>query len=146
MNVTGAAAEEDYMGFPRKEQQQTVLACVCDVRKPEQCQNVMTFFAEQNRATTTHRSSSSTPTAAALDILVNGAAGNFLAAAENLSPKGFQTVMAIDALGTFNMTTAAFPYLKKRSSEAVSLNHHHTAGGVCAGAGAVVCRYLWLLL
>jgi len=35
-----------------------------------------------------------------LDILVNNAAGNFLSNAADLSPKGFKTVMEIDALGT----------------------------------------------
>ncbi|GLI62686.1 hypothetical protein VaNZ11_005362 [Volvox africanus] len=47
-----------------------------------------------------------------LDVLVNCAAGNFLATAEELSPNGFKTVMEIDALGTFNMSRAAFPALK----------------------------------
>jgi peroxisomal 2,4-dienoyl-CoA reductase len=47
-----------------------------------------------------------------LDILVNGAAGNFLAAAKDISPRGFATVMAIDALGTFNMSHAAYGLLK----------------------------------
>lgn len=48
-----------------------------------------------------------------LDILVNGAAGNFLVAAEDLSPNGFKTVMDIDALGTFTMSHAAVNYLKQ---------------------------------
>jgi peroxisomal 2,4-dienoyl-CoA reductase len=43
-----------------------------------------------------------------LDILVNGAAGNFLAPAAQLSPNGFRTVMDIDACGTFNASRAAF--------------------------------------
>ncbi len=43
-----------------------------------------------------------------LDILVNGAAGNFLAPAAQLSPNGFKTVLEIDAMGTFNVTRAAF--------------------------------------
>ncbi|EFJ42344.1 hypothetical protein VOLCADRAFT_67136 [Volvox carteri f. nagariensis] len=47
-----------------------------------------------------------------LDVLVNCAAGNFLATAEELSPNGFKTVMEIDALGTFNTSRAAFPALK----------------------------------
>ncbi len=38
-----------------------------------------------------------------LDILVNGAAGNFLAKAGKLSLKGFKTVLEIDTIGTFNM-------------------------------------------
>jgi 2,4-dienoyl-CoA reductase [(3E)-enoyl-CoA-producing], peroxisomal len=49
-----------------------------------------------------------------LDILVNGAAGNFMALAENLSPNGFGTVVDIDLKGTFNVSRAAFPHLKQR--------------------------------
>lgn len=48
-----------------------------------------------------------------LDILINGAAGNFLVAPEDLSPNGFKTVMDIDALGTFTMCHAAVKYLKQ---------------------------------
>jgi peroxisomal 2,4-dienoyl-CoA reductase len=47
-----------------------------------------------------------------LNILVNCAAGNFLAVAEMLSPKGFRTVLDIDAVGTFTMCGACFPALK----------------------------------
>ncbi len=45
---------------------------------------------------------------ARLDILVNGAAGNFFCLAENLSPNGFGTVVDIDLKGTFNVSRAAF--------------------------------------
>lgn len=37
---------------------------------------------------------------------------SFLVTAEDLSTKGFQTVMEIDTIGTFNMCHAAFPQLK----------------------------------
>jgi 2,4-dienoyl-CoA reductase [(3E)-enoyl-CoA-producing], peroxisomal len=47
-----------------------------------------------------------------LDILVNGAAGNFVCAAESLSPNGFGAVVDIDLKGTFNVSRAAFPHLK----------------------------------
>ena len=43
-----------------------------------------------------------------IDIVVNSAAGNFLAPAAQLSPNGFRTVMDIDANGTFNVCRAAF--------------------------------------
>ena len=46
-----------------------------------------------------------------LDVLVNGAAGNFLAPAAALSAKGFKTVVDIDLLGSFNATKAAFDAL-----------------------------------
>eukprot|EP00042_Codosiga_hollandica_P041380 m.368380 g.368380 ORF g.368380 m.368380 type:complete len:294 (-) comp56101_c0_seq1:898-1779(-) len=54
-----------------------------------------------------------------LDILVNAAAGNFLANAHELSPKGFRTVMEIDTLGVFTMCHAAFPLLKAAGSAAI---------------------------
>ncbi len=44
-----------------------------------------------------------------LDILVNGAAGNFLAKAGELSIKGFRTVLDIDTIGTFNMCELFLP-------------------------------------
>ncbi len=43
-----------------------------------------------------------------LDVLVNGAAGNFLASAAKLSANGLRTVLEIDTIGTFNMSQAAF--------------------------------------
>ncbi len=54
-----------------------------------------------------------------LDILVNGAAGNFICLAENLSPNGFGTVVDIDLKGTFNVSRAAFPHLKASKSGVV---------------------------
>jgi peroxisomal 2,4-dienoyl-CoA reductase len=47
-----------------------------------------------------------------LDIVVNGAAGNFVCAAENLSSNGFGTVVDIDLKGTFNVSRAALAPLK----------------------------------
>lgn len=43
-----------------------------------------------------------------IDILINGAAGNFLCAAADLSPNGFGTVLDIDAKGTWNCSKAVF--------------------------------------
>ena len=43
-----------------------------------------------------------------LDIVINGAAGNFLAPAAALSYNGFRTVMDIDTQGTYNVSKAAF--------------------------------------
>ncbi|KXZ54019.1 hypothetical protein GPECTOR_5g13 [Gonium pectorale] len=51
-----------------------------------------------------------------LDVLVNCAAGNFLATAEELTVNGFKTVMEIDAVGTFTMSRAAFPALRRSSA------------------------------
>ncbi len=43
-----------------------------------------------------------------VDVVVNGAAGNFLAPAAALSPRGFKTVLDIDTAGTFNVSRLAF--------------------------------------
>lgn len=57
-----------------------------------------------------------------LDILVNGAAGNFICLAENLSPNGFGTVVDIDLKGTFNVSKAALPHLKARGGAVVNIS------------------------
>lgn len=48
-----------------------------------------------------------------IDVLVCGAAGNFIVPAEKLSANGFKTVIDIDLLGSFNASNAAFEQLKE---------------------------------
>ncbi|HHO49328.1 MAG TPA: SDR family oxidoreductase [Deltaproteobacteria bacterium] len=55
-----------------------------------------------------------------IDVLVNGAAGNFLAPAAGLSPNAFRSVMDIDARGTFNASRLCFEHLA--ASRGVILN------------------------
>ncbi|GJN01768.1 hypothetical protein PR202_ga19063 [Eleusine coracana subsp. coracana] len=69
-----------------------------DVRKQEDAARVLAATVEQFGK---------------LDILVNGAAGNFLASPEDLTPKGFRTVLEIDTVGTYTMCHEALKYLKK---------------------------------
>ncbi len=57
-----------------------------------------------------------------IDIVVNGAAGNFLCAAEQLSPNGFGTVIDIDTKGTFNVCRAAFEELKKSKGQILNIS------------------------
>src|SRR5215210_2121491 len=57
-----------------------------------------------------------------LDIVVNGAAGNFLCAAEELSPNGFGTVVDIDLKGTFNVCRAAFAQLKEHRGQILNIS------------------------
>jgi len=78
---------------------------VCDVRSYEQCKGVVEYVRRRFGR---------------LDVLVNGAAGNFLAEASQLSSKGFATVMNIDAVGTFNMSRASYPLLSSFRSKALS--------------------------
>ncbi|GER47608.1 NAD(P)-binding Rossmann-fold superfamily protein [Striga asiatica] len=89
-----------------------------DVRKQEDAQRVV-------EATVKHFGK--------LDILVNGAAGNFLVSAEDLSPNGFKTVMDIDAVGTFTMCHEALKYLKKGAP-----GRNSTAGGLILNISATL--------
>jgi peroxisomal 2,4-dienoyl-CoA reductase len=57
-----------------------------------------------------------------IDIVVNGAAGNFLCKAEELSANGFGTVVDIDAKGTFNVCRAAFEELKKSQGQILNIS------------------------
>ena len=57
-----------------------------------------------------------------LDILVNGAAGNFLCLAEDLSPNGFGAVVDIDLKGTFHMCRAALPHLKAQRGSVLNIS------------------------
>jgi peroxisomal 2,4-dienoyl-CoA reductase len=56
-----------------------------------------------------------------IDIVVNGAAGNFLCAAEQLSPNGFGSVVDIDLKGTFNVCRAAFEELKQQRGQILNI-------------------------
>jgi 2,4-dienoyl-CoA reductase [(3E)-enoyl-CoA-producing], peroxisomal len=57
-----------------------------------------------------------------IDIVVNGAAGNFLCKANELSANGFATVLDIDTKGTFNVCRAAFEELKKSSGQILNIS------------------------
>ncbi|CAG8522116.1 12045_t:CDS:2, partial [Dentiscutata heterogama] len=98
----------------RKEIGAEVLAIAADVRKPEDVIKAVELTIEKFGR---------------IDILVNGAAGNFLAAVENLSYRAFRTVIEIDLIGTFNASKACFPHLKKSKGVVinVSANLHYQA-------------------
>lgn len=57
-----------------------------------------------------------------IDIVVNGAAGNFLCTAEEMSPNGFGTVVDIDLKGTFNVCRAAFAQLKEHRGQILNIS------------------------
>ena len=57
-----------------------------------------------------------------LDLLVNGAAGNFLCRAEDLSPNGFGAVVDIDLKGTFHLSKAALPHLKAQGGAVLNVS------------------------
>lgn len=57
-----------------------------------------------------------------IDVLVCGAAGNFVCPAEKLSPNGFKTVVDIDLLGSFNAARAAFAQLAQTGGNALFIS------------------------
>lgn len=56
------------------------------------------------------------------DVLVSGAAGNFVSPALDMSPNGFKTVVDIDLLGTFNVLRQAHQFLRKPGASVISIS------------------------
>lgn len=100
------------------------LAVQADVREPEQVEAAIDLAVR---------------TYGRLDIVVNNAAGNFLAPAATLSYKGFATVHGIDTLGTFNVTKAAFTrWLKDHGGNIINISAtlHYTGTPFQVHAGS----------
>ena len=55
------------------------------------------------------------------DIVISGAAGNFVAPALGMSSNGFKTVVDIDLIGTFNVLRASFQYLNRPGASLISI-------------------------
>lgn len=62
------------------------------------------------------------------DIVVSGAAGNFVAPALGMSSNGFRAVMDIDLLGTFHVCRASFTHLRRPGAVVLTI----TAGQAVA--------------
>jgi len=56
-----------------------------------------------------------------IDLVVAGQAGNFYAPATGMSTKGFQTVIDIDLVGTFNVFRASFEHLNRRGASLIAI-------------------------
>ncbi len=82
-------------------------AFAADVRKPDEIEKAIA-------ATVEHFGK--------IDIVVNGAAGNFLCKAEEMSPNGFGTVVDIDLKGSFNVCRAAFEQLKIHRGQILNIS------------------------
>ena len=89
-------------------------AVAADVRNPEEVEKAIAAAVERFGK---------------IDIVVNGAAGNFLAPAETLSPNGFGTVVDIDLKGTFNVCRAAFAQLKEHQGQILNISATLHYGG-----------------
>ncbi len=90
-----------------------VLPVAGDVRKPEEVESAVEAAVQEFGG---------------IDILINGAAGNFLAPVAGLSYNGFRTVLEIDLHGSFNVSKACFPHLKASGEK------HGNANIICISA------------
>jgi 2,4-dienoyl-CoA reductase [(3E)-enoyl-CoA-producing], peroxisomal len=82
-------------------------AVAADVRNPEEVEKAIAAAVEHFGK---------------IDVVVNGAAGNFLVRAEQLSPNGFGSVVDIDLKGTFNVCRAAFAQLKENQGQILNIS------------------------
>jgi NAD(P)-dependent dehydrogenase (short-subunit alcohol dehydrogenase family) len=95
-----------------------VVSLPTDIRIPEQVESMFSAVRE---------------TFGRLDLLVNNAAGNFIAPAERITPNGWRAVVGIVLDGTFYCSRAAFPLLRK--SPAPSIVNIAAAYAWMAGPG-----------
>jgi NAD(P)-dependent dehydrogenase (short-subunit alcohol dehydrogenase family) len=79
----------------------------CDVREADEVEKMMSAVYEAFGS---------------VDIVVNNAAGNFLAATEDLSPNAFDAVVRTVLYGTFNVTNAAGRRMIEQKRGGVFLN------------------------
>jgi len=101
----------------------------CDVRDPERVEaTAREIVARTGR----------------LDVLVNNAAGNFVAPSEKLSPNGFKSVVDIVLNGTFHCTRYAFDELRKTRGAVLNIIATYAWSGepgalhsACAKAGVL---------
>jgi citronellol/citronellal dehydrogenase len=68
-----------------------VEARVCDIREEEQVDSFVDWVMERHGA---------------IDVLVNNAGGQYMTSAEDITPKGFRTVIRLNVEGTWLMTHA----------------------------------------
>jgi len=85
----------------------TAIAVAADVRNPSEVEAAIAKTVEEFGK---------------IDVVINGAAGNFLCKAEELSPNGFGTVVDIDLKGTFNVCRAAFEQLKANQGQILNIS------------------------
>ncbi len=56
-----------------------------------------------------------------IDVVISGAAGNFVAPALGMSANGFKTVVDIDLIGTFNVLRGSYQFLRRPGASLISI-------------------------
>jgi NAD(P)-dependent dehydrogenase (short-subunit alcohol dehydrogenase family) len=100
-----------------------VEAMVCDVRQPDQVQAVVNKTVE---------------TWGRVDVLINNAGASFVSKAEDISPNGFATIVAINLNGTFVFSRAVAKVMIAQATGGNILNISSEAG---VHGSAYMCHY-----
>ena len=75
-----------------------------------------------------------------LDIVISGAAGNFLAPAANMSSNAFRTVVDIDLNGTFNVFRACYDMLRKPGASLIAISAGQAVNPIMLQAHACAAK------
>jgi citronellol/citronellal dehydrogenase len=115
LEETAAAAEEG-----------RVEARVCDIREEDQVESLVDGVMDRHGQ---------------IDLLVNNAGGQFLTPAEDITPKGFRTVIRLNVEGTWLMTHAVatramIPDSRGGKVVNVTLSPHHGLPGMAHSSAA----------
>lgn len=109
-----------------------VESAVCDIREEDQVDALVDDVVARHER---------------IDLLVNNAGGQFLAPAEQITPKGFRTVMRLNVEGTWLMThaVATKAMIPQRRGKVVSITlspHNGMPGMVHSGAARAAVENL----
>lgn len=75
-----------------------------------------------------------------IDVLVSGAAGNFLCPANSMSANGFRTVVDIDLVGSFNVLRQAYAHLRKPGASIINITAPQATVAMRAQAHAAAAK------
>ncbi len=82
------------------------VGCTADVRDYEATEAALHMFAERTGG---------------INIVVSGAAGNFVAPVLGMSANGFKAVVDIDLIGTFNVFRASYAFLRRPGASLIAI-------------------------
>jgi citronellol/citronellal dehydrogenase len=104
----------------------SIEAHACDIREEDQVEALVEGVCERNGG---------------IDLLLNNAGGQYLAPAEDITPKGFRTVIRLNVEGTWLMThtvatRAMIPGEKGGKIVNVTLSPHHGLPGMAHSSAA----------
>ena len=115
-----------------------VLQKTCQELGGRTASQIRSFVCDVRERDAVERMIASIWNAGPLNVLVNNAAGNFLARSEELSPRAWDAVLGIVLHGTMNLTLACGERWLKAGQQATVLNVSTTYAAVGCGSAYVV--------